>query len=755
MVMFEDDEFNSGGIHSARESWAGLFIPGIHVSNTPGGRAGRTNPVLDTGTVESTSHSFSSEDTLLDISAMPNFSNTTDKDSDFPRSVPSTDSSYFSMPSTPWNICSPSDDAGAAICELSGYGFKGKPPNHIAYHAEHMILHNSSLATCSKKDHEKMSTREENIEKLINQFHQDCEELNHQPNKDKCRSRSHILGDPDNVAVLPSNRSASTSEPLNDSVEFTADGGIRTDTDLQTPIHDNTKEGKSVNSEDQSQSNGLFCSNNVLDDHPANLNQSSRNASADELFSNSATLYDRSQMPTPSTDSLDSFSSEESNFCIYEDDIPTISNKSLAIIVPVVAARFLESYRNVVGSIQNNTGGPRDQEDQGQCQGSKQQPQGVPSATKHSDKDEHRKRSEMRTPDDNDDDNGNKRKSKKHKSCPHEDETILWACPYMKRSPKEYRSCHKYIMKDISRVKQHLRRTHKIPLYCPRCNAEFDSEKERDAHNRIATCPVREAKTWEGVTAEQALQLERRVDRRLPKRDQWYSIYRILFPDGYPPCSPYIDYTLSAELQLFRDHVENGGQAILAQTIRETIPQSVVVHTDDNMALLQSSFQEAVHRILHSYQSMDAPAQPHQADDTEFGQCNLLESREEPTVESQGETIASPDLDSIIETPAIDDVLYQMRLPSDTSSLEDVAPLTSSIIPSHEMTHIPDNLLEGFIEGGPWNFAPWSTNSWSESMTVMDPELSGAECDPTAGTQVNQSRMMSSMVRGAGGNNLE
>lgn len=105
--------------------------------------------------------------------------------------------------------------------------------------------------------------------------------------------------------------------------------------------------------------------------------------------------------------------------------------------------------------------------------------------------------------------------------------TELWACPFCKWKPLRYQGCHTYKLKEISRVKQHLRRKHRIPPHCDVCAEEFADEEARLAHVRAQGCSMTQScvqKTWEGVTPEQQELLERRAERNKTKVEQvsWY-----------------------------------------------------------------------------------------------------------------------------------------------------------------------------------------------------------------------------------------
>ena len=89
---------------------------------------------------------------------------------------------------------------------------------------------------------------------------------------------------------------------------------------------------------------------------------------------------------------------------------------------------------------------------------------------------------------DNDEDDEEKRGTSKRTSPkgPSEESRLL-ACPFCKWSSRRYRKCHRYILKDIARIKQHLSRRHRIPIHCAVCFEIFDSEDDRDEHLRQRT----------------------------------------------------------------------------------------------------------------------------------------------------------------------------------------------------------------------------------------------------------------------------
>ncbi|KAI0541362.1 hypothetical protein GGR58DRAFT_510954 [Xylaria digitata] len=181
-------------------------------------------------------------------------------------------------------------------------------------------------------------------------------------------------------------------------------------------------------------------------------------------------------------------------------------------------------------------------------------------------------------------------------------EGALLACPFAKWNPLSYHSCYKYIMKDIRRVKQHLRRNHKRPLYCPTCWNTFKDEQTFYSHIESRACLPRPKVELEGLTTTQQESLERKVDRKLSKSDQWYSIFSILFPNSPRPESAYLESNLSAELLSFQKFMAVDGLEIVEQTAREQIPADLIPQTEEIVVFSQVLFQQAIPKILKKYE---------------------------------------------------------------------------------------------------------------------------------------------------------
>ncbi|KAI0809851.1 hypothetical protein GGR55DRAFT_646964 [Xylaria sp. FL0064] len=195
-------------------------------------------------------------------------------------------------------------------------------------------------------------------------------------------------------------------------------------------------------------------------------------------------------------------------------------------------------------------------------------------------------------------------------------EDALLACPFAKWKPLSYQSCYKYIMKDIRRVKQHLRRSHKRPLHCPTCWETFKVEEVFYSHIESRSCLPRPKRALEGVSSTQQEHLDRKVDRKLSRSDQWYSIFSILFPDSPRPRSAYLESDLSAELLDFQKFMATDGLDIVEQTAYEQIPASLIPQTEEIVTFSQVLFQQAIPEILKKY---EATRQHNSSPDSGYG----------------------------------------------------------------------------------------------------------------------------------------
>lgn len=97
------------------------------------------------------------------------------------------------------------------------------------------------------------------------------------------------------------------------------------------------------------------------------------------------------------------------------------------------------------------------------------------------------------------------------------------------------------ILKDISRLKQHLWRVHRRPDYfCCICFATFESQALLFDHTKQRSCDETDNPFHERISEEQLTLIKGR-NKNGDHVKQWYGIFRILFPHQPEPVSPYTE----------------------------------------------------------------------------------------------------------------------------------------------------------------------------------------------------------------------
>lgn len=142
---------------------------------------------------------------------------------------------------------------------------------------------------------------------------------------------------------------------------------------------------------------------------------------------------------------------------------------------------------------------------------------------------------------------GNDEKKRKTKSSNFGDDgqERLFACCFHKHNAQKYcsngdtrlkyRSCAGPGFRKISKLKQHLKRVHRAPPYCPRCWLVLENHVEMALHlNTEERCRQQEPQILEGVDEEKMRLITETWGV------SWEGIYEILFP-GAPIPSPYYE----------------------------------------------------------------------------------------------------------------------------------------------------------------------------------------------------------------------
>ncbi|KAI1346737.1 hypothetical protein F5Y01DRAFT_297018 [Xylaria sp. FL0043] len=142
-------------------------------------------------------------------------------------------------------------------------------------------------------------------------------------------------------------------------------------------------------------------------------------------------------------------------------------------------------------------------------------------------------------------------------------EARVFACPFLYHNHEKHSECCKYELRRIQDVKQHLRRCHKRPPYCPVCYNTYETDKERDDHVRTQQCAARPQTELDGLSQEQRDTLHKRKNSKDTPEAHWYFIWDTCFPNSTRPDSVYLDRRISREMFLIRRYITTDGFRII------------------------------------------------------------------------------------------------------------------------------------------------------------------------------------------------
>jgi hypothetical protein len=97
------------------------------------------------------------------------------------------------------------------------------------------------------------------------------------------------------------------------------------------------------------------------------------------------------------------------------------------------------------------------------------------------------------------------------------------------------------------------------------------------------------------------LLLEKRIDAKKTKEENWYIIYEILFPGSPRPRGPYVDAPLSEELLALREYIAVEGPGIIRDLTRRVLPEQLRPQQNDIQAFVETVFPDAVGFLLDEY----------------------------------------------------------------------------------------------------------------------------------------------------------
>ncbi|KAK5658283.1 hypothetical protein OQA88_2258 [Cercophora sp. LCS_1] len=223
--------------------------------------------------------------------------------------------------------------------------------------------------------------------------------------------------------------------------------------------------------------------------------------------------------------------------------------------------------------------------------------------------------------------------------------------------------------------------------FCERCFEEFEDERNLSAHVRQnPPCELRELKEPEGITKVQKDQLRKRGKRAASERDKWYEMYKILFPEGPEPPSPYYE-------------PEDGSFDLNATAVRQNILREVEERVRESLAHHPLELaQSAVRLTLEAVQSS-------------MGEILNI-------VETSGGTGASSQEPYRRETDLTDPISVS-NSSTTNSSMNDVPSSSESL---HYPPWSPSAVLVGPVHGGLWSEdIPWMPPAAAEAYPSFEP----------------------------------
>lgn len=182
-----------------------------------------------------------------------------------------------------------------------------------------------------------------------------------------------------------------------------------------------------------------------------------------------------------------------------------------------------------------------------------------------------------------------------------------------------YRSCSSVVLRDISRLKQHLYRVHRRPdFYCGRCNLIFGTETDLDIHARQEpACTTQPPLFQEKMSRTQENKIKRR-NMGADARTAWFKIFKILFPDAEtpPPAHAYADGEHLSVVHEFVQYFETEAPTILSSLLRGYLHDRGFVNEQVNNILNQASEHATSRLVLLMWQRLNG-RQGHQEPNTE------------------------------------------------------------------------------------------------------------------------------------------
>ncbi|KAI1411111.1 hypothetical protein F5Y13DRAFT_66901 [Hypoxylon sp. FL1857] len=187
------------------------------------------------------------------------------------------------------------------------------------------------------------------------------------------------------------------------------------------------------------------------------------------------------------------------------------------------------------------------------------------------------------------------------------DQPLNFGCPFHKAYPYRFPSCKERSLKDTSRVKEHIYRSHLV-FQCQRCGDTFPEEMALGEHLR--SNPACESVDHGPV--EYAINQEQREILRSRKGlkgtsepDRWLQIYKMVCPEALPPYpSPYTNAKYSNEtLQEFASFAHQEMPSLINAELNMLSSRDTITLDDTSRQSIQIMMGKVLDNLVDRFES--------------------------------------------------------------------------------------------------------------------------------------------------------
>ncbi|KAF4987348.1 hypothetical protein FDECE_15469 [Fusarium decemcellulare] len=152
------------------------------------------------------------------------------------------------------------------------------------------------------------------------------------------------------------------------------------------------------------------------------------------------------------------------------------------------------------------------------------------------------------------------------------------ACPFMKRYPdRTWAKCCQKPWSSVHRIKEHIYRSHELPIHCDRCFREFKVEEDLTQHLRQdERCALAPRPTeMIGINAAVRKKLKSRKGiQNATEEKKWEHVFKILFPDASIIPDPHAN-KLDFDLHTLENGMSHETRAQYHDLFRREMPERI------------------------------------------------------------------------------------------------------------------------------------------------------------------------------------